>query len=153
MYSGHKVWKLGITNSVYLTCFSIGITNWIEWFESPHARGRATYWAEMGWLLQAATTNNLSGKREESTENWFLFSSHSHTDTIQRICDLTEWIWNVCVAWGKEESNTYTGQIMIPVKGTWRIPVTRPPRPWDEEQGMLIVFDDKIRWNLRVWTL
>ena len=46
--------------------------------------------AEMGRLLQAATTNNLSGKREESTENWFLFSSHSHTDTIQRICDVTE---------------------------------------------------------------
>ena len=85
-----KFGSWGITSSIYLTCSSIEITNWIEWFESPHARGRATYWAEMGWLLQAATTNNLSGKREESTENWFLHSLHPYTQRICYAIDLCE---------------------------------------------------------------
>ena len=61
----------------------------LELISSCKRKSNGKY-GRMGRLLQAATTNNLSGKREESTENWFLFSSHSHTDTIQRIYDLTE---------------------------------------------------------------
>ena len=72
--------------------------------------------AEMGRLLQAATTNNLSGKREESTENWFLHSLHSHTEHGFMAKQNG---YEMCACMRRyEESNTFTGQIIIPGKGT-----------------------------------
>ena len=151
MYSGHKVWKLGNHKFYIFDLFFKRNHKLDRMIWESSCKRKSNILGRNG--LAAASSHHKQFEWEERGEYWELVPALFtliHTEDL--LCN--RFVWEkVCVAWGKEESNTFTGIRLKTRYGTRMIPVTRPPRPWDEEQGMLIVFDDKIRWNLRVWTL